>query len=548
MSRKLRKQQKKLKAVAHTEAKAEEQYFQTLPAHFKPLSQKNGVTLLNRINSNQNPGYYYDTRSGKNYKVIYRSYDGAYTAVRLSQSELKLLTCHSDAASVVQKLGKMDENATLAKQWLLHQPLPLINKCHQILSFLNQYTANSQEHVTLVSELADIAQNFFFSPSPVSPEVDSAFARQPEKKRPEQLAEQVEQLVTVVSTQELATLPKNLSIFIQALAADYLSNNKTLLLLNETQVDALLHIAIKLDPRRFSDLLLSGHSPLIRQALALLFLFISGAKTDKPDEEQVNLLRHLYGNRDKVGSHAFQYWLQSTLENLQNDLPDCPTLTSAYRYYAHWHIKGVNPLTQPKKAAIILPVAIFVVWFCGQFYGEENVKTGTWAAASVTNILLPFVMYLVFRLYSWTHWRSASYLCIAMILCTALIGHSNYFQDSKKHFAGVYHKQLLQDGRSIPTDANSDTLFRAYLDSRLPDVSGVLFFDHLRFRAMVGTWSEERAYIYGPYIEVHRQGVNVWFNWVLQLLIIWITCGFAFIFAKYPAKRNTEENTASKQN
>lgn len=547
MSRKLRKQQKKLKAVAHTEAKAEEQYFQELPAHFKPLSQKSGVTLLNSIYNNQNPGYYYDSRSGKNYKVIYRSFDGAYTAVQLSQSELKLVTSHSDAASVAQKLRKMDESATLAKQWLLNQPLPLINKCHQILTFINQYTANCQEHLTVVSELADIAQKIFFSPSPVSAEVDSAFAKQPEKKRPEQLAEQVEQLVTVVSTQNLATLPKNLCVFIQTLAADFLSNNQTLLALNDNQSDALIHIAIKLDAERFSDTLYAGHSPTIKQSLALLFRFISGEQTDKPDEDQVNLLRHLYGNREKVGDLALQCWLQSALHTLQDSIPDCPSLTSEYKYYAHWHEKGHNPLTRVGNAAIILSVATLLVWFCGQFYGEENIKTGTWAAASVTNIVLPFVMYLLFRLYKWTHWGSASYLCILMILCTAIIGHSNYFEDSKKHFAGIYQEQLLQEGSTVPTDATSNTLFRAFLNNRLPDSWGILFLDHLRFRAMVGTWSEERAYIYGPYIQVHRQGFNVWFNWVLQLVVIWSTCGFAFIFAKYPSKKK-QENATSNQN
>lgn len=546
MSRKLRKQQKKLKAAAQTEAKAEEQYFQELPPHFKPLSQKSGVTLLNRISGNQNPGYYYDTRSGKNYKVIYRSYDGAYTAVQLSQSELKLVTNHSDAASVVQKLGKMDESATLAKQWLLHQPLPLINKCHQILTLLNQYTANCQDHQTVISELADIAQKIFFSPSPDSAEVDSAFAKQPEKKRPEQLAEQIEQLVTVVSTQELKTLPKSLCVFIQTLAADFLSNKQTLLVLNDHQSDGLIHFAIKLDAERFSDILYAGHSPPIKQSLALLFRFISGEQTDKPDEDQVNLLRHLYGNREKIGGLALQCWLQSALHTIQDRIPECPTLTSEYKYYAHWHDKGFNPLTRVGNAAIILSVATLLVWFCGQFYGEENVKTGTWAAASVTNIVLPFVMYLLFRLYKWTHWGSASYLCIVMILCTAIIGHSNYFQDSKRHFADVYQEQVLQEGNSVPTDANSDTLFLAFLNSKLPDSSGILFLDHLRFRAMVGTWSEERAYIYGPYIQVHRQGFNVWFNWVLQLVVIWITCGFAFIFAKYPSKNKKQEDATSK--
>ncbi|XOV79841.1 MAG: hypothetical protein ACFHVJ_02525 [Aestuariibacter sp.] len=536
MSRKLRKQQRKSQAAAQSEAKAPEQYFQDLPSHFKPISQKKGVRLLSWVSANQNPAYYYDTRSGKDYKVIYSSYDGAYTAVRLTQSALNLLTVHSDADSVVQKLGQMNESATLAKQWLIGQPLPRTDKCHQILAFLIRFANDSQGQQTVLKELADVARTVFFSPVASSDETSSAFVTQHKSVTPEQVSIEVAKLVTILSQQPGTALPISLVNFIQSLAADVLCRNSTPLALNAEQTDALVSLAIRLDVGRFSDTLNLGHSQLIKEALALLFRLLTEQKMIKPKEEQVNLLRHLYENRHKTGSQAFALWLEHVLEKLQKTLPDCPTLTSEYKYYAHWHKKGFNPLNRLGNAAIILSVAFILVWFCGHFYGEENVKTGTWATPGVTNIVLPFVMYVLFRIYHWTDWRSASYLCIVMIVLTATTGHIRYFQDSKQHFAGVYKEQLLEEGKSVPEDATTASLFQAFLNSRLPGSSGIMFLDHLRFRAMVGTWSVEKAYLYGPYIEVHRQGFNVWFNWVIQMVVVWITCGFAFIFAKYPAK------------
>jgi hypothetical protein len=46
---------------------------------------------------------------------------------------------------------------------------------------------------------------------------------------------------------------------------------------------------------------------------------------------------------------------------------------------------------------------------------------------------------------------------------------------------------------------------------------------------ILATWSKEKAYAYGPVIDVQRNGFWVWFNWMIQLLVLWLVGGFIFL-------------------
>jgi len=187
----------------------------------------------------------------------------------------------------------------------------------------------------------------------------------------------------------------------------------------------------------------------------------------------------------------------------------------------------------------LIPICIsslLVCLACGVFY-EENVRAASWATITPANVILPTYFYLLFRYFKWTDWRSALIFITLNILLVAAIGHKNFYDTTAHFFANKITTTTEKNISSVTPDTQKNELqndkmkYATYLGSHLQR-SGFLFFDHLRFHALRGTISEEKAYAYGPYIKIFRQGFWVWYNWFAQLLQLWLISAFVFLLSE----------------